>query len=61
MPNAIWNYQVTAKAPACKIHRVEGNIYFPLSAAKQEYLLPCNTRTRCRYKDIASDCGVAEA
>jgi len=54
MPKAIWNNQVIAEAPANEIHRVEENVYFPLSAAKREYLRPSGTHTRYFWKGIAS-------
>ncbi len=54
MPKAIWNNQVIADAPVDGIHRVEGNVYFPLSAVKREYLQPSDTHTRCPWKGIAS-------
>jgi uncharacterized protein (DUF427 family) len=53
MPRAIWNNQVIAEAPAKEIHRVEGNVYFPLSAVKREYLRPSDTHTSCPWKGIA--------
>ena len=54
MFKAIWNNQVIAEAPASEIHRVEGNIYFPLSAVKQEFLQPSDTHTNCFWKGTAS-------
>jgi len=54
MPKAIWNNQVIAEAPASDIHRVEGNVYFPLSAVKQEFLQPSDTHTHCPWKGTAS-------
>lgn len=54
MPKAIWNNQGIAEAPANEIHRVEGNVYFPLSAVKREFLRVSNTHTRCFWKGIAS-------
>ncbi len=54
MPKAIWNNQVIAESPANEIHRVEGNVYFPLSAVKREFLRASNTRTSCPWKGIAS-------
>ena len=50
MPKAIWNNQVIAEAPANEIHRVEGNVYFPLSAVKREFLRASDTHTRCLWK-----------
>jgi uncharacterized protein (DUF427 family) len=54
MPKAIWNNRVIAEAAVGEIHRVEGNVYFPLSAVKREYLRPSDTHTRCFRKGIAS-------
>ena len=54
MPKAIWNNQVIADAPANAIHRIEWNVYFPLSAVKREYLRASDTHTRCFWKGIAS-------
>ena len=54
MPKAIWNNQVIAEALGDVIHRVKGNVYFPLSAVKREFLLASNTPTRCFWKGIAS-------
>jgi uncharacterized protein (DUF427 family) len=54
MPRAIWNSQIIAEAPANLIHRIEGNVYFPLSAVKQEFLRPSETHTRCFWKGVAS-------
>ena len=52
MPKAIWNNQVIAEALATDIHRIEGNIYFPLSAVKRAFLRPSDTH--CVWKGIAS-------
>ena len=54
MPKAIWNNQVIAEAPATDIHRIEGNIYFPLSAVRREFLRTSDTHTHCVWKGIAS-------
>ena len=54
MPKAIWNNQFIAEVPASEIHRVEGNVYFPLSAVKREFLRASDTHTRCPWKGIAS-------
>lgn len=54
MPKAIWNNQVIAEADASQIHRVEGNVYFPITAVKREYLRPSNTHTHCVWKGEAS-------
>ena len=54
MPRAIWNNQVIAEAPGDVIHRVEGNVYFPLSIVKRERLRASDTHTCCFWKGIAS-------
>lgn len=54
MPRAIWNNQVIAEAPVSKIHRVEGNVYFPPSAVKREFLRSSDTHSTCVWKGIAS-------
>jgi uncharacterized protein (DUF427 family) len=54
MPKAIWNNQVIADAPVNEIQHVEGNVYFPLTAIKREYLRPSDTQTTCPWKGIAS-------
>jgi len=54
MPRAIWNDQVIAEAPSADIHRVEGNIYFPPSAIKREFLQASQTHSHCAWKGEAS-------
>lgn len=54
MPKAIWNNQVIAEAASGEIQRVEGNVYFPLSAVKREHLQPSETHTHCVWKGEAS-------
>lgn len=54
MPKAIWNNQVIAEAPSAEIHRIEGNVYFPSSAVKHEFLKPSDTHTSCVWKGTAS-------
>lgn len=54
MPRAIWNDQVIAEAPAGEIHHVEGNVYFPPSAVKREFLQTSDTHTLCPWKGTAS-------
>jgi uncharacterized protein (DUF427 family) len=54
MPRAIWNNRVIAEAPSSEIHRVEGNVYFPLSAVKREFLSSSETHTHCHWKGTAS-------
>ena len=54
MPHAIWNGAVLAEAADDQVEMVEGNVYFPLSAVKQEYLQPSDTHTVCGWKGTAS-------
>lgn len=54
MPKAIWNNQVIADAPSSEIHRVEENVYFPISSVRREYLRPSKTHTHCFWKGTAS-------
>ena len=54
MPKAVWNNQVIAEAASADIHRVEGNVYFPPSAVRVEFLQPSDTHTTCMWKGVAS-------
>lgn len=54
MPKAIWNNQVIAEALERDIQRVEGNVYFPPSAVRREFLRSSDTHTRCAWKGEAS-------
>jgi uncharacterized protein (DUF427 family) len=54
MPRAIWNNQVIAEAPSIEVYRVEGNIYFPPSAVKREFLQESRSHTTCVWKGVAS-------
>lgn len=54
MPRAIWNDQVIAEAPENAVEHVEGNVYFPLSAVKREFLRSSDTHTICPWKGTAS-------
>ena len=54
MPRATWNGTVLADAPADAIEMVEGNVYFPLAAVRQEHLQPSDTHTICPWKGTAS-------
>lgn len=51
---AVWNNQVVAEAPNDELIQIEGNWYFPPSAAKQEFFTPSNTHTECPWKGTAS-------
>lgn len=52
MPRAIWNGQVIAEAD--KFEVVEGNVYFPPDAIRQEFFKPTETHTVCGWKGTAS-------
>jgi uncharacterized protein (DUF427 family) len=54
MPKAIWNGAVIAEAPLAEIEEVEGNIYFPKGAVKEEFLRPSDKHTTCAWKGVAS-------
>lgn len=54
MPTATWNGAIIAEAPADHVRIVENNVYFPLSAVRQDYLQPSATETRCGWKGTAS-------
>jgi uncharacterized protein (DUF427 family) len=54
MPKAIWNGEIIAEAPANATETVEGNVYFPLSAVKQDYLRTSDLHTTCPWKGVAS-------
>ena len=54
MPTATWNGAVIAEAPADQVRIVENNVYFPLSAVRQDYLEPSASETRCSWKGTAS-------
>ena len=59
MPRATWNGTVIAEAPADAVELVEGNVYFPVDAVRQEYLQPSQTHTVCGWKGTASYYDVA--
>ena len=54
MPRALWNGAVIAEAPTDAIEMVEGNVYFPVDAVRQEYLQPSDSHTVCGWKGTAS-------
>lgn len=54
MPTASWNGAVIAQATDEQVALVENNVYFPLSAVKQEYLRPSSHTTVCPWKGTAS-------
>jgi len=52
MAKAIWNDQVIAESDQFEV--VEGNVYFPPSAVKREFLKPSENSTHCPWKGDAS-------
>lgn len=54
MPKAIWNGTVIAEASENAVEIVEGNVYFPLHAVRQEYLQPSEQVTQCHWKGTAN-------
>ena len=54
MAKATWNGAVLAEASADRIQIVEGNVYFPPEAVRQEYLVSSDTHTVCPWKGTAS-------
>ncbi len=54
MPKATWNEAVVAEASTDAVEIVEGNVYFPIEAVRQEYLTSSQTHTVCPWKGTAS-------
>ncbi|WP_300755529.1 DUF427 domain-containing protein [Janthinobacterium sp.] len=54
MPTARWNGAIIAQATDDQVEIVENNVYFPISAVKQEYLRPSSHSTVCPWKGTAS-------
>ena len=52
MSKATWNGVTIAESNNCVV--VEGNQYFPLEDAKQEYLQKSDYHTTCPWKGLAS-------
>ena len=52
MAKATWNNQTIAESDSFEI--VEGNVYFPPNAVKQEFLKPSSSSTHCPWKGDAS-------
>ncbi|HYH43455.1 MAG TPA: DUF427 domain-containing protein [Burkholderiales bacterium] len=59
MPKAVWKDTVIAEAPEDAIEVVEGNVYFPESAVRRDYLQSSETHTVCGWKGTASYYSVA--
>ena len=51
MAKALWNGKVVAESD--KFETVEGNVYFPESSVKREYLRPSSTTSTCPWKGQA--------
>ncbi len=51
MAKAVWNGKVLAESETYET--VEGNIYFPESVVKREYLRPSSTTSTCPWKGQA--------
>ena len=54
MARATWNGILLAEAPADAVEIVEGNVYFPPDAIKDEFFQPSETQTVCGWKGTAS-------
>lgn len=54
MPTASWNGAVIAQAADDQVQIVENNVYFPLTAVKQEFLRPSSHQTVCPWKGTAN-------
>jgi len=54
MPTATWNGAVIAEARDDEVQIVDNNVYFPLSAVKQDYLQPSATESVCSWKGTAN-------
>lgn len=52
MARAIWNGSVLAESE--QVQQVEGNVYFPPEAVREDLLRPSETRTICGWKGEAS-------
>lgn len=52
MAKATWNGRVIAESD--EFERVEGNVYFPAEAIKQEFFEPSDHTTVCGWKGTAS-------
>jgi uncharacterized protein (DUF427 family) len=54
MPRATWRGAVLAEAPDAAVRLVEGNVYFPPEAVRDQHLSPSTTHTVCGWKGTAS-------
>ena len=55
MPTATWNGAVIAEAREDEVEIVENNVYFPMSAVKQEYLQRLQAATASDKERIADE------
>jgi len=49
---AVWNDQIIAEAPRDDLIYIEGNLYFPPSSVKQEFLRESPTPYTCPWKGV---------
>jgi uncharacterized protein (DUF427 family) len=54
MYKAIWNDVTIAEADAADVLMIEGNVYFPPSAVKREFLAESDLHTVCPWKGLCS-------
>ncbi|MBK4738424.1 DUF427 domain-containing protein [Noviherbaspirillum pedocola] len=54
MPKAIWNGSVIAEAPDDAVEIVEGNVYFPMHAVREDLLQPSDNTSSCYWKGRAN-------
>jgi uncharacterized protein (DUF427 family) len=52
MAKAVWNNTVIAESDA--FETVDGNIYFPADALRQEYFKASDKKSSCPWKGVAS-------
>jgi uncharacterized protein (DUF427 family) len=52
MARATWNGEIIAETD--RFEMVEGNVYFPPSSVKREFLVASDTRSLCPWKGRAS-------
>lgn len=52
MAKAVWNNTVLAESDT--FETVEGNIYFPATALRQEYFTESDKKSTCPWKGVAS-------
>ena len=52
MARATWNGEIIAEAD--RFEMLEGNVYFPPSSVKREFLVASDTRTLCPWKGRTS-------